>query len=130
MTLAARPTSLNAPSAFERLPWLKKSKTSTRMTNLKRPERSIEPIVLGARWTKDCNRALRIVHTLPKPSAQNTLGDIDVARRLRNGDTPLLDQLYRLEPEGAAEFSALHPRSPIRVGNLNSVSSKPAAAQF
>ncbi len=56
---------------------------------------------------------LRIGHASAKPTPQHALCHIQVARGLGDGNTPLLDQLYRLKLELAAEFSTLQPRPPI-----------------
>ena len=56
---------------------------------------------------------LRILHALKEPTSQNALRNINIARRLRDCDATLLDQLDRLKLELAAKFSTLLPRPPI-----------------
>ncbi len=56
---------------------------------------------------------MRIRISFPQPAPQYALRHVDVAGRLSNRHTALLDQLHRLKLELAAEFSMLHSRLPI-----------------
>ena len=64
-------------------------------------------------------RMLRIVGELSDPFAQHVLVEIQIARRLRNRNTPILHKSYGLKLELAAEFPSLNSNSPVPLNTLS-----------
>jgi hypothetical protein len=58
-------------------------------------------------------RMLRVARQIPHPFAQHILVEIEIPRRLGDGNTPFLDQSHSFKLELAAELSSLHWKTPV-----------------